>query len=182
MAKLGLAFISAILISINSFVAHADEGWVLGLGANSAELEGTGVNVDLGAIAVSAGYRFNIGEGFALIPEVRFGVGIGEDDFVDVDGDEIEVEIADYYSIGLRIQYEPNDQLYLFVAPTWMEAELGFKATCCDIPDASEDDIGFAFGAGLNIDEKRSIELGYESYDVDGTDLDMLNFTLRLSF
>ena len=25
MAKLGLAFISAILISINSFVAHADE-------------------------------------------------------------------------------------------------------------------------------------------------------------
>ena len=63
-----------------------------------------------------------------------------------------------------------------------MEAELGFKATCCDIPDASEDDIGFAFGAGLNVDEKRSIELGYESYDVDGTDLDMLNFTLRLSF
>ena len=181
MAKLGLALISAILISINSFVAHADEGWVLGLGYNNAELEDSGVNVDLGAIAVSAGYRFNIGEGFALIPEVRFGVGIGEDNFV-VDGEQIEVEIADYYSIGLRIQYEPNDQLYLFVAPTRMEAELGFKATFGDIPDASENDIGFALGAGLNIDEKRSIELGYESYDVDGTDLDMLNFTLRLSF
>ena len=181
MAKLGLVLISAILISINSFVAHADEGWVLGLGANSAELEDTGLNVDLGAIAVSAGYRFNIGEGFALIPEVRFGVGIGEDNFLVV-GEQIEVEIADYYSIGLRIQYEPNDQLYLFVAPTRMEAELGFKATFGDIPDASENDIGFALGAGLNIDEKRSIELGYESYDVDGTDLDMLNFTLRLSF
>lgn len=123
-------------------------------------------DISLGVVAGSLGYEFNTSEKFSLVPELRIGLGIKDDEFdwiVDVD-----VEVERFVSFSVRGQYDFNNTWYAYAAPSYTNLEL--KASLDDYFDsADESEFGFSAGFGINLTETTAIEVTFE--DFDGTNL-----------
>lgn len=154
-------FMAIALLSLLPFAANAE--WVGGVGYVNLSDDDGGIDVSLGAIAASIGYRFDTEGDFSLIPEFRLGTGVGDDTVLGVD-----VEVESLLAFSVRGQYDFASGAYVYAVPAY--ANLDLKATSGGV-SASDDDweFGFGAGAGYMFSDKVSGELSYETYD--GTDV-----------
>lgn len=142
--------------------------------------EDDGLDISLGGIVGSLGYKIKSGNNFYLIPEVRVGKGIS-DDSVSVLGVDVDVELDGFLALSLRGQFELDNSIYLFAAPTYANAEFTASASQGGrSASATEDswEFGVGGGAGYNFSKVVSAEVMYEQFD--GTDV--LSLGLKFNF
>jgi opacity protein-like surface antigen len=133
------------------------------------------VDADVGALYVSGGYRFELGDGLVFQPEVRLGYGITEDEVSGVD-----VEIDNFAGVTARIQYEFPQGAYIYAVPSYTQIELSASASlgggASVTVDETTEEFGIGAGFGYYFNDNVGAELGYES--IDETDV----FTLAVRF
>ena len=159
--------------------------WIGGVGYLNLADELDGESINLGAIVGSLGYKINIHDNFYLIPEVRVGVGIGNDSLYDSYSNDyykaestIEVEIDSLVALSVRGQFKFKSGIFLYVAPTYSRGSFSIKTTYKDqYVDEDEpyieiyndndslDDFTVKAGTGFYLSELTSAELSYEKFE-----------------
>lgn len=174
----------ALVIS-SSFVATAayaesSSNWVGGVSYANLSDEEDGLDYSLGALVGSLGYKIDSGSRFHFIPEVRVGVGI-TDDTVTVFGVNVNLELDSFLALSVKGQYELENGIYLFAAPTYTNAEFTASAsqggTSASVTEDSWE-FGFGVGAGYSFNSSTSLEASYEQFD----GIDVLSIGLRFDF
>jgi len=190
-----LAFISLITFSLIASASdsltplttdnQAKMEWVGGVGYLNLADEFDRESINLGAIVGSLGYKINIRDNFYLIPEVRVGIGVGNDSLYDSYSNDyyksestIQVEIDSLIAFSLRGQFEFGSGLYLYVAPTYSRGSFSVRTIYKDQyvdgdelyievydENASLDDFTVKGGAGFYFNELTSAELSYEKFE-----------------
>lgn len=154
-----------------SFAASAD--WQFGGGYSSISSDGNTPDVTVGALYGTAGYQFDIDQnGLSLIPELRLGVGVVDDNIGAVD-----VDLDRYIAASFRVRQAFDNGMYIYAMPTYanvkLEAELnGNKAT------NSNSDWGYGLGIGYQFSKNSGFELSYE----DVSDADIVSIGYKYSF
>lgn len=165
-----------MLLASSSLAAIAAESepsgnWVGGIGyINLSDEVEDGLDISVGGIVGSLGYKIKSGDNFYLIPEVRIGTGIS-DDSVSYLGVDVDVELDGFLALSLRGQFELDNGVYLFAAPTYANAEFTASASQGgQSASATEDSWEFGVGGGIgyNFSKTTSAEVTYEQFD--GTD------------
>lgn len=129
-------------------------------------------DVSLGAITGSLGYRFDTTyQGFSVTPEIRIGLGVGDDTVSGVD-----VELDSLYGFNVRAEWDLG-QTYVFVAPSYTNAEFeaSFGGTTVS---ADEWEFGGGVGFGYRLEQTIGLEISYEVFD----ELDVFSAGVRLDF
>ena len=129
-------------------------------------------DVDLGAIGITAGYRFDISDNFRLVPELRIGTGFGDDSIAP----NVDIEIDDYFGAALRGEYVASEDVYLFAVIS--NQNIGFSVDGVINASDSETEFGYGAGAGWQINEHNAVEISYEDID----DVDLITVGYRFSF
>lgn len=164
----------ATVLAATSFSSLAN--WNGGISYINISEEAEGLDLSLGVLAGSLGYKYQINNNFEIMPELRLGFGVS-DDSVRAYSTDIKVEVKTFTSLSVRGQYSFDDNLYVFAAPAYSNLDVEFSAGG---NSASEDEWEFGFNAGLGyqITDTSAVELSFE--DFDGTDL--LSVGIRASF
>lgn len=132
--------------------------------------------VDLGALAASLGYRFELTPGAVFIPEIRGGFGVVDEDSGGVDG-----ELDSLFAFSPRLQFESDAGLYGFLTASYAYTEFTASANFGQgTVSITEDDwdFGGGLGAGYMFTDQMGLEASYENFS--GTDVFGLN--LRINF
>lgn len=159
----------AILIAGSSFSSFAN--WVGGVSYFNLSDKDDGIEVSLSGISGSLGYKIDSDNNFYFMPEVRIGTGIS-DDSVSMYGVDVDVEMDSFIALSVRSQYELNNGVYLFAAPSYANLKVTASASQGSQSASETDDsweFGFGGGVGYQFNESTSAELMYEQYD--GTDV-----------
>ncbi|WP_017445116.1 outer membrane beta-barrel protein [Gayadomonas joobiniege] len=157
---------ASLVLALSSFSASA--AWVGGIDYTyfSNDVEDSDVSVD--AVTASLGYKMPIQNGFSIMPEVRLGTGVGNDNLVIGDTDT-EVELDMYKAVALRAQFETDSGFYAFVAPSYSQAEYEYDFAGNTIEwDGQDDDdweAGLGAGIGMQFTSASAVELKYEEID-----------------
>lgn len=151
----------ALALSTVSFVSMAN--WVGGVSYVNLSDDIGGEDISLGGITGSLGYKIDSESKFTFIPEIRIGTGVGDDTVYGVD-----VEMNGFIAFSFKGQYQLNESVYLFAAPSYANVEIEASANGYS---ATEDEWEFGIGAGLGYQFNNSVfgELSYEQFD--GTDV-----------
>lgn len=180
-----------MLVVSSSFTTMAAESnpsntWYFGVDYLSFSFEGEGIDFEPTAASVSLGYKIN-GEGnWYIIPELRIGTGVN-DDGISGGGASVDVDIDRFVALSVRAQYEFNNGLYFFVAPSYGYVEL---TTTLRLPETefyyaysesetSDDwESGFSAGAGYQLTSTLSAEIIAERFD----ETDVVSVGLNFNF
>ncbi|MFY8273291.1 outer membrane protein [Pseudoalteromonas sp. SSDWG2] len=160
----------ALALVGTSFASQAN--WQAGVGyVNLSDSEG-GDSISLNALVGSLGYKFKSSDSFYFMPELRLGTGLGDDDLYG-----IKVEVESFMALSLRGQYDFDNGMYLYGAPSYANVEVkasGYGAS------ATEDEWEFGLGGGLgyNFSNGVAAELSYEQFD----GVDVVSFGLKFDF
>ncbi|MFT4937226.1 MAG: opacity protein-like surface antigen [Paraglaciecola sp.] len=167
MFKRNLAFSLAAFLS---FTANAS--WVGGVSYTSISDGDDGITIDLGAITASVGYQFQTSEQFSIVPEVRLGFGISDDEISGV-----ELSLKRFLALSVRGEYALNEKFYVFAAPSYanLEVEASFDRFS-NTEDAWE--FGIGAGVGYQLSDTVNAEVSYENYDGS----DVISAGLKFSF
>lgn len=166
----GALVLSSSLVATGSY-AESPGNWVGGISYAHLSDDEDGLDISLEALVGSLGYKINFENGFHFIPEVRVGVGI-TDDTVTVIGVNVDVELDSFLALSVKGQYELENGIYLFAAPTYANAEFTISASQGgQSASATEDswEFGLGVGAGYSFTSSTSLEASYEQFD--GTDV-----------
>ncbi|AXT40165.1 porin family protein [Alteromonas sp. BL110] len=151
------ALLTAALVSVSM---SASANWVLGVGySNLSDSEGD-VDISLGAIVASAGYAYAVNENFTLVPELRYGIGVSDDEIFGVD-----IELDSFYALSLKGEFNVSDNVYAYIAPSYGKLEMTASAGGFSESDTSDWEFGFGGGLGYKFNPTTSIEASYESFD-----------------
>ncbi|MEL7312861.1 MAG: outer membrane beta-barrel protein [Pseudomonadota bacterium] len=144
--------------------------WVAGGGY--INLSEDDLDVSVGGVYGSIAYQIEAEGNFMFLPELRIGVGVGDDT---VDG--ITVELSTFLALSLRGQYEFDSGLYLYAAPSYAQAEFDFSGF---FGSGSEDEseVGIGGGAGYKFSDNAWGELSYEVFD----GIDAVSFGFKYAF
>ena len=149
--------------------AVASAEWVGGLGFNMWDDDFLSLN----SIAGSIGYKFGPqGEGLKFIPEFRYGLGMGDDNFEGVDA-----EIDSFVALSAKGQYDFTGGGYVFAMLGWVDFEVEASGPGGS-GSASDDETGFGIGAGFQFNESVATELSFENYD----DTDIISLAVKFHF
>ncbi len=122
-------------------------------------------DISLNGAAGAIGLRIDINDKFYLMPELRIGSGIDEDDYY-VGVNPVSLEISSYSSLRLRGQFDFHPQMFAYVTTAYTNLELtGTFAGQSHSADASE--FGGGAGFGFRLTEHLALEASYEAYDED---------------
>jgi hypothetical protein len=140
-------------------------------GLNYARYDFSFASVD--AAHANLGYSFQVTDSISLIPEVRFGTGVGSSQ----DNLGINYEIDQFYGGGLRVQFDHHSGLYGFIAPSYAEYKIkvsapGFSATVSSWEFAPEAGLGFSF----------TDNFGFEAFYQNIDSSDVIGAGLRFRF
>lgn len=162
-------FLITLFIALATTDAVAEQGPVVGVGASRLGVDDIDLSFTL--LHGSVGYRFDSGDVFSFTPELRFGVGVTDDDFLGV-----TFEVDSFYGFGVRGEVEAADA-YVFVNPTYTNFQLDGSIGGVT---ASTDDwsFGIGIGAGMNLSRNASIEISYEAVE----DADVFGIGVRFDF
>ncbi|MDH1627182.1 outer membrane protein [Shewanella xiamenensis] len=163
---LGLLVAMSPVLSMAAPMAPANQ-WVAGVSYMNLADESNGLDISVDGIAGSLGYQFKSGENFYLVPELRFGTGVGSDSF-SVSGINVEVELDSFTALSVRVQFEFDNGLYLYVAPSYANAEFTASASFMGQSATSTEDsweFGVGGGVGYRFSQLTSVELSYEQFD-----------------
>lgn len=176
--------------------------WEVTAGYSQFELGGKRLHFDLGAAVIGAGYRFPISDSLSIIPMLRIGFGIKDDEFPWTTGavengqpvqyePAAKIKVDKYYDLQVRGEFQVNSRAYLFVAPSYSALDtkisVNYQSVGLDFSNYSvrEDDDGFGIGAGAGwrFTDLIGVELSYETADFGpGSDLNTLSAQLRFAF
>jgi opacity protein-like surface antigen len=126
----------------------------------------------LGGIVGSIGYRFELNDAVSLIPEVRGGIGVVDDEFMGAD-----VELDGVFGGVLRLEFQLNDAVYLQLSPSYARYKASISSSFVDISE-SDEEFGIGGGIGFRFNPNFSAEVAYESVD----DLDVYLVGLRFDY
>lgn len=158
---LSILFIASALTGAS--LSTASEGWYGKAGLANLDLDAVSFN----SIYVGAGYDFKMTESFYLAPEIRYTVGIDDDDFF---GQSFDLDSGLF--VGLRGTLKSENGFYGFGSVGWGDITVGTQGG-----DASDDEIGFGAGLGYEFSDKFALEVSFE--DFDGSDLISLGTKFR---
>lgn len=166
---------SACLFSLSSGMAYA-EFQVTG-GYTHIKSDTSVIDVSVSAATVGVGYEFATGSNaWTITPEVRFGVGVKDDD-VRVFDTTVNLDVDHYTEFAVKANYYFNESSYLFIQPAY--ANLDIEASSNGVTASSDGwEFGYGIGAGFKPTEKIGLELSYQ--DFDGADV--ISGTLRYTF
>jgi opacity protein-like surface antigen len=157
------------LLAASSFVSA--EGWNFGGGYANYMEDDAGLDISLDVIYASVGYTYDSGK-VSFMPELRLGVGVGDDSIQGVN-----VEIDTLLIASIRGQYNVTESFGVFLQPSYghLEATVNFNGV-----SVSEDEWEFGFGGGASfqISESASIEAMYEAF----AEADILSVGFRMTF
>jgi len=174
-----------VLLASTTLTVVANENnqsnnWVGGISYISLSDEEEGLDVSLGGIVGSMGYKAKFSDSFYIIPEARLGEGIS-DDSVSYLGVKTDVELSSFWALSLRGQIELQNNIYVFAAPTYANAKFSVTASKNGERVTVTDDsweFGVGGGLGYKFSEVISAEFLYEQFD--GTDVLGLGFKFNL--
>ncbi|MGL5358635.1 MAG: outer membrane protein [Shewanella sp.] len=176
--------LGVLIAAASSSVVAAEmapsNGWVAGVSYMNLSDESDGMEISVDGVAGSLGYQFKSGEDFYLVPEVRLGTGIGSDSF-SLSGIDVEVELDSFIALSLRGQFEFDNGLYLYAAPTYANAKFTASASFMGQSASSTEDsweFGVGGGVGYRFSQVTSAELSYEQFD----GVDVLSVGLKFNF
>lgn len=165
----------AICIAGVSFSSMAN--WVGGASYVNLSDEADGIDLSLSGISASIGYKFESQNNFYFLPELSIATGIS-DDTVTLFGTDINVEMDRFIVLSVRAQYELDNNIYLFVAPSYANLKMTAKTSGYESISDDEWEFGFGGGVGYNFNKNLSTELSYDQYD--GTDV--INVGIKYAF
>ncbi|MDR9390348.1 MAG: outer membrane beta-barrel protein [Wenzhouxiangella sp.] len=151
--------------------ANASAQFVSGLGYY--HVHQSDLDLDVGALAGSVGYQFDLNDAVSIVPELRGGIGLQEDTALGVD-----VKVDNLIAAAVRVQWAVSDPVYLYTVASYGEYEFKFDGRGISSFNLSGDDSGFGGGLGFNLADEFSIEAGYE--DIAG--LDIFSASARFRF
>ncbi|WP_395338262.1 outer membrane beta-barrel protein [Ningiella sp. W23] len=166
------SFVCSLLLaglSVNTAMAQ----WTVAGGYTNISEDETGLDLSLSMASVGVGYTFETESGsWSFMPELRAGVGIGDDTVRDV-----SVEVNRFLAVSLRANAHLSDTITLFAQPSYANLDLEASAFRQSF---SESDTSFGIGAGINaqVSETLSIEAMYENFD----DTDFIGASIRVTY
>lgn len=138
-------------------------GWAQGVsGLSYIQLDDDDISV--GALVGSVGYRFELNEAISLIPEIRGGFGVKDDNFLGAN-----FKIKGLFVGALRAELKISEPVYIFTAGSYGRYRLKASIPGAGSVDVADEESGFGGGIGFNVGEAGSIEVGYE--DIGGLDV-----------
>ncbi|CAM3962621.1 hypothetical protein VA7868_03080 [Vibrio aerogenes CECT 7868] len=176
--------ITAALLTAAPLMASAASSGHLVAGADYLNIQigdGDGQTISMNVAALTVGYPMYYGKVFRLTPEVRFGQGIGSDEY-NAAGTSMDFEVSSFSSFALRTEMDLTNQFYIFATPAISYLDLkGSVNYGSGTFEASADGSDFTFGAGLGfkLTDRISTEVRYEAFDEE---TDVYNIGLRMNF
>lgn len=154
----------------------ADNHWVAGVGYTNLSDDEDGLDISLGAIVASLGYKIKSSDNFFITPEVRLGTGI-TDDTIAIFGSRLDIELERLVALTVRGEFEFDNGFYLYAAPSYTNVRLKASGYGRDV---SEDSWEFGIGGGLGYQftQKTAAEVSYEQFD----GADVLSFSVKFAF
>lgn len=164
-----LAISSAAMVTAQTASAEI----VTGIAYQSADIEDSGVDIRLGLVSATVGYKFaTSASNFSITPEFRLGTGISDDKDLG-----ITVKAKRFYGANVRAQWDLSNNAYLYAAPSYTNFE--FEASTANLKLREDDwEFGGAIGAGYKLSSNLNLELTYEMFD----NADLLGVGARYSF
>lgn len=155
------ALLAAALVSVTM---SASANWVLGVSySNLSDSEGD-IDISLGGVVASAGYKYAVNQTFSIVPELRYGIGVSDDEVFGVD-----LELDSFYALSLRGEFDVTENVYAYIAPSYGKLEVTASAGGFSESDTSDWEFGIGGGLGYKFNPTTSAEVSYESFD--GTDV-----------
>lgn len=164
----------AICIAGASFSSYAN--WVGGASYINVSDEADDIDVSLGGIAGSIGYKIESENNFYFTPQLLIATGIS-DDTVTIYSTNVDVEMDSFIALSVRAEYVLENGIYLFAAPSYANLEITASAFG-ESETADEWEFGFGGGIGYQFNKTASGELSYDQYD--GTDV--INIGVKFNF
>ncbi|WP_181902239.1 outer membrane beta-barrel protein [Thalassotalea euphylliae] len=156
-----------------AFPLTAAAQWSIGTGYANLSSDDDGLDVSLSAVYGSVSYYHKIeNTQWTVTPELRFGIGLNDDEVFDVD-----FEIDRFVALSVKGQYQAADNFYLFVMPSYADVKIEASFRGSSASD-SESELGYGVGAGFNITEQSLLEFSFEQYD----DTDLLTASIHMKF
>lgn len=174
---LGLWLASSSMFALGAENAEQST-WVGALSYANMSEDADGVDISLGAIVGSVGYKQRAAEGLYVVPELRVGFGLSDDRLI-IYGVSVDAKLDRFIALSLKTQYEFNNGLYVFAVPSYANAKFSAKASYLN-QSVSDDswELGLGVGAGYKLGSTTFAEVGYEQFD--GTDV--LSIGVRFNF
>lgn len=129
-------------------------------GLSYVSLSDDDVDVTVGALVGSIASKHSISSRFSLVPELRLGVGVKDDDML-----LGTVKMEYFASIAVKTQLDLNESFYVFASPTYAYRSLKASSNS-DI--GSDSSFGVGAGAGIEFYPGVAAELSYERYSHAG--------------
>lgn len=169
------SFLAILLAGIS---LSSSAGVIGGIGYMNLSDDDDNVDITLGAVVGSLGYKMVAGPGLYIIPEARFGFGV-VDDTVNVLGVDVDIELDRFTALSLRGQYESASGLYLFVAPSYAQVKASATIAGQTLSISDDDwELGAGGGLGYYFNPATALEFSFEQYD--GTDVATLGLKFDL--
>ncbi|MEO2266159.1 outer membrane beta-barrel protein [Pseudoalteromonas sp. YIC-656] len=170
--------VAALALIGTSFASQAN--WQAGVGYVNLSDSPSGYDISLDGVYGSLGYKFKSSDNFYWVPELRLGTGIGDDTIDNYLAGSVlntKLEMERYIALSLRGQYELDNGVYLYAAPSYANVEIkasGFGASL------SEDEWEFGLGGGIgyNFSNNMAAELSYEQFD----GVDVVSLAVKFDF
>lgn len=191
--------VAASFFSLNA-LAEGDASrspWLVGASYTNFSESEDGVDLSFGILSASVGYRIEMSDTFALVPEFKYGVGVKDESYSGVYeelGVAVDIsataEISSFSAFSLRGELALNEQIYLFAVPTYARVEMDISAdyTAVDTNtgfaiEGSESDsdssweFGLGAGAGYRFSEAIAVEALFQNFDGTSAFTTGLNFS-----
>lgn len=162
----------SVMAAASLLSLSANANWVGGVSYINVSDDTDGVDISVGVVAGSLGYEFKQSDQFSIVPELKLGFGVGDDNLFGA-----EVSVKTLTSLSVRGEYLLNENFYIYAAPSYVNLDIEAKANG---NTASEDAWEFGVGGGLGyqVSDSTSAEISYETFD--GTDF--ISAALRFAF
>lgn len=157
----GLLSVTILLLGLCSSISAWGQGT---FGVSYAQIDDSDIGV--GALVSSVGYRYELSDSFALVPEIRGGIGIKDDSYAG-----INVKLKGLAAAALRTELKFSDHVYNFGAISYGRYRFKVSVPGTGSDTGASNDVGYGGGLGFSFSgspDSVRLEIGYEDIDSVG--------------
>lgn len=173
MKKLITALSLSVLAASTSFADDIQSGSYIGASYAINEADAGGDDLDLSALMLNAGYRFN--EYFSA--EARIGTGTGGDDLDDFYG--IDIDIDSMYGVYGKVGIPTGTAVYPYAILGYTNVKLELSGGGTSESD-DDSDLSYGIGADFSVSESFSMFAEYIVW-YDDNDIELSGFNLGVN-
>ena len=167
-----LSIVALLTISATSNASN----WTGGLSYGDFSSENDGQAIELPGLTGSIGYEVDFGNGFSIMPQYSITQEMGNDT---IDGGlfKMDVEIESIKEVGIRGQYDFNNNVYVFAR--YSKADLELVGSIGNVSATFEEkQTGKTYGIGYIVSKNIGLEISSKKYDK----IDVLEFGVKFNF